>query len=59
MFLPFCSFTRKLLVAVVDKWDSHVLVVDKVVPPNWKVCFPSFLLHDLFGFYYPGLVLYA
>ncbi|KAL3571385.1 hypothetical protein D5086_025289 [Populus alba] len=30
-------FTRKLLVAVVDKWDSHVLVIDKVSPPNWKV----------------------
>ncbi|WCJ28787.1 antitermination NusB domain-containing protein [Euphorbia peplus] len=29
-------FTRKLLVAVVDKWDSHVLVIDKVSPPNWK-----------------------
>uniref|UniRef100_A0A5B7B9A3 NusB/RsmB/TIM44 domain-containing protein n=1 Tax=Davidia involucrata TaxID=16924 RepID=A0A5B7B9A3_DAVIN len=29
-------FTRKLLVAVVDSWDSHVLVIDKVAPPNWK-----------------------
>ncbi|XP_050219911.1 uncharacterized protein LOC126670261 [Mercurialis annua] len=29
-------FTKKLLVAVVDKWDSHVLVIDKVAPPNWK-----------------------
>ncbi|KAJ8770140.1 hypothetical protein K2173_011235 [Erythroxylum novogranatense] len=29
-------FTRKLLVATVDKWDSHVLVIDKVVPPEWK-----------------------
>ncbi|XP_022729166.1 uncharacterized protein LOC111284643 [Durio zibethinus] len=29
-------FTRKLLVAIVDKWDSHVLVIDKVVPSNWK-----------------------
>ncbi|KAL5766977.1 hypothetical protein ACOSP7_017594 [Xanthoceras sorbifolium] len=29
-------FTRKLLVAVVEKWDSHVRVIDKVVPPNWK-----------------------
>ncbi|RVW48796.1 hypothetical protein CK203_076068 [Vitis vinifera] len=29
-------FTRKLLVAVVDKWNSHVLVIDKVAPPNWK-----------------------
>ncbi|XP_042957407.1 uncharacterized protein LOC122292913 isoform X1 [Carya illinoinensis] len=30
-------FTRKILVAVVDRWDSHVLVIDKVAPPNWKV----------------------
>ncbi|XP_059628719.1 uncharacterized protein LOC132271383 [Cornus florida] len=29
-------FTRKLLVAVAEKWDSHVLVIDKVAPPNWK-----------------------
>ncbi|KAI7752241.1 hypothetical protein M8C21_023162 [Ambrosia artemisiifolia] len=29
-------FTRKLLVAVADKWDSHVLVIDKVAPQNWK-----------------------
>ncbi|KAK3204841.1 hypothetical protein Dsin_018887 [Dipteronia sinensis] len=29
-------FTRKLLVAVVEKWDSHAPVIDKVVPPNWK-----------------------
>lgn len=29
-------FTRKLLVAVMDKWDSHVLVIDNVAPPNWK-----------------------
>ncbi|XP_044504740.1 uncharacterized protein LOC123224990 [Mangifera indica] len=29
-------FTRKLLVAVVDKWDGHVRIIDKVVPPNWK-----------------------
>ncbi|KAK7362467.1 hypothetical protein VNO77_04581 [Canavalia gladiata] len=29
-------FTRKLLVAVRDKWDSHVQVINKVVPPNWK-----------------------
>lgn len=32
-----CSFTRKLLVAIVDKWDSHVLVIDKIAPLNWKV----------------------
>ncbi|MFS8026320.1 putative syntaxin 6 [Helianthus anomalus] len=30
-------FTRKLLVAVADKWDSHVLVMDKVAPQNWKL----------------------
>ncbi|KAG4185977.1 hypothetical protein ERO13_A08G014400v2 [Gossypium hirsutum] len=30
------SFTRKLLVATVDKWDNHVLAIDKVVPSNWK-----------------------
>ncbi|KAL6203858.1 PREDICTED: uncharacterized protein LOC101311171 [Fragaria vesca subsp. vesca] len=29
-------FARKLLVAVMDKWDSHVLVIDRVAPPNWK-----------------------
>ncbi|OMO57821.1 NusB/RsmB/TIM44 [Corchorus olitorius] len=29
-------FARKLLVAVVEKWDSHVLVIDKVAPSNWK-----------------------
>lgn len=29
-------FARKLLVAVVEKWDDHVLVIDKVAPPNWK-----------------------
>ncbi|XP_027346636.1 uncharacterized protein LOC113858277 [Abrus precatorius] len=29
-------FTRKLLVAVRDRWDSHVQVINKVVPPNWK-----------------------
>ncbi|XP_021692464.1 uncharacterized protein LOC110673638 isoform X2 [Hevea brasiliensis] len=29
-------FTRKLLLAVVDKWDSHVLTIDKVAPPKWK-----------------------
>lgn len=50
MFSPFYSFTRKLLVAVVDKWDSHVLVVDKVVPPNWKVCFPAFYCMTCLGF---------
>ncbi|KAI3450927.1 hypothetical protein Pfo_007592 [Paulownia fortunei] len=29
-------FTRKLLVAVAEKWDSNVLAIDKVAPPNWK-----------------------
>ncbi|XP_024977944.1 uncharacterized protein LOC112515378 isoform X2 [Cynara cardunculus var. scolymus] len=29
-------FTRKLLVAVAEKWDGHVLVIDKVAPQNWK-----------------------
>ncbi|KAI3518640.1 hypothetical protein L2E82_34866 [Cichorium intybus] len=29
-------FTRKLLVAVAEKWDSHVVVIDKVAPQNWK-----------------------
>ncbi|CAI9108198.1 OLC1v1007747C1 [Oldenlandia corymbosa var. corymbosa] len=29
-------FSRKLLVAVVDKWNDHIRVIDKVAPPNWK-----------------------
>lgn len=29
-------FARKLLVAVVEKWDSHVLIIDKVAPQTWK-----------------------
>uniref|UniRef100_A0A2N9HGW1 NusB/RsmB/TIM44 domain-containing protein n=1 Tax=Fagus sylvatica TaxID=28930 RepID=A0A2N9HGW1_FAGSY len=29
-------FTRKLLVAVGDRWDSDVHVIDNVVPSNWK-----------------------
>uniref|UniRef100_A0A803LEE2 NusB/RsmB/TIM44 domain-containing protein n=1 Tax=Chenopodium quinoa TaxID=63459 RepID=A0A803LEE2_CHEQI len=29
-------FTKKLLGAVVDNWDNHVLVIDKVAPSNWK-----------------------
>lgn len=28
--------------AVVDKWDTHVHVIDKVVPANWKVCITHF-----------------
>ncbi|KAF5817438.1 putative syntaxin 6 [Helianthus annuus] len=30
-------FTRKLLVVIADKWDNHVLVMDKVAPQNWKL----------------------
>ncbi|KAF7836933.1 putative nusB antitermination factor [Senna tora] len=30
-------FARKLLVAVMDRWDSHVLVINNVAPENWKV----------------------
>ncbi len=33
----YCRFTRKLLVAVGDRWDSDVHVIDNVVPSNWKV----------------------
>ncbi|KNA10560.1 hypothetical protein SOVF_143190 [Spinacia oleracea] len=29
-------FTKKLLGAVVDKWDNHILVIDRVAPTNWK-----------------------
>ncbi|XP_010257703.1 PREDICTED: uncharacterized protein LOC104597697 [Nelumbo nucifera] len=29
-------FTKKLLVAVVDRWDKHVLIIDKIAPPSWK-----------------------
>lgn len=36
-FILAFRFTRKLLVAVVDKWDGQVLVIDKVAPSNWKV----------------------
>lgn len=37
---------RDLLVAVVTRWNEHVLVIDKVIPPNWKVkhIFGMFLL---------------
>ncbi|OVA16413.1 NusB/RsmB/TIM44 [Macleaya cordata] len=27
---------KKMLVAIVDSWDKHVLVIDKIAPPNWK-----------------------
>lgn len=30
-------FTKKLLSTVVDRWDSHVVIIDKVTPPNWKI----------------------
>ncbi|XP_021993484.1 uncharacterized protein LOC110890206 isoform X1 [Helianthus annuus] len=43
-------FTRKLLVAVADKWDSHVLVMDKVAPQNWKwfgACICKAAMHRL------------
>lgn len=29
-------FTRKLLVAVVQKWDSNALFIENVAPANWK-----------------------
>ena len=35
--MVYCRFTRKILVAVMERWDSHVLVIDKVAPANWKV----------------------
>ncbi|KAJ6824201.1 uncharacterized protein M6B38_344280 [Iris pallida] len=27
---------REILEAVVDRWNQHVLVIDKIIPPNWK-----------------------
>ncbi|KAJ0263245.1 NusB domain-containing protein [Hirschfeldia incana] len=29
-------FAKKLLAAVADKWDSHVVIIDKISPPDWK-----------------------
>ncbi|OIV94214.1 hypothetical protein TanjilG_10642 [Lupinus angustifolius] len=29
-------FARKLLVAVKDRWDSHVTVINEIVPEKWK-----------------------
>ncbi|AEE85189.1 putative NusB antitermination factor, NusB-like superfamily [Arabidopsis thaliana] len=29
-------FAKKLLAAVVDKWDSHVVIIEKISPPDWK-----------------------
>ncbi|KAJ4824267.1 hypothetical protein Tsubulata_021236 [Turnera subulata] len=42
-------FTRKLLVAVVDKWDTHALVIQKIAPRNWKssleaISFSNFMI---------------
>ncbi|XP_010908008.1 uncharacterized protein [Elaeis guineensis] len=28
--------TREILGAVVDQWNQHVLVIDKIIPQNWK-----------------------
>ncbi|KAM0943563.1 putative NusB antitermination factor, NusB-like superfamily [Dioscorea sansibarensis] len=28
--------TRDILGAVVDKWNQHVLFIDKIIPQNWK-----------------------
>ncbi|KAH7675221.1 NusB antitermination factor protein [Dioscorea alata] len=28
--------TRDILGAVVDRWNQHVLVIDKIIPQNWK-----------------------
>ncbi|CAN6987617.1 transcription antitermination protein NusB [Brassica rapa] len=29
-------FAKKLLAAVADKWDSHVVIIEKISPPDWK-----------------------
>ncbi|XP_058085079.1 uncharacterized protein LOC131232687 isoform X2 [Magnolia sinica] len=29
--------SRNILEAVVDRWDHHILVIDKMTPPNWKI----------------------
>ncbi|KAF8051998.1 hypothetical protein N665_1632s0012 [Sinapis alba] len=29
-------FAKKLLAAVADKWDTHVVVIEKISPPDWK-----------------------
>ncbi|CAA7025379.1 unnamed protein product [Microthlaspi erraticum] len=29
-------FAKKLLAAVVDKWDTHVVIIEKISPPDWK-----------------------
>lgn len=28
--------SRGMLEAVVNQWNQHVLVIDKIIPPNWK-----------------------
>ena len=33
----FQRFAKKLLAAVADKWDSHVVIIEKISPPDWKV----------------------
>jgi hypothetical protein len=33
----YSRFTRKLLLAIVDRWDSDVHIIDKVAPSNWKL----------------------
>ncbi|KAG2263145.1 hypothetical protein Bca52824_070224 [Brassica carinata] len=29
-------FAKKLLAAVADKWDTHVVTIEKISPPDWK-----------------------
>ena len=38
-----CILARDFLGAVGSRWNEHVLVIDKVIPPNWKVCYPAWL----------------
>ncbi|WOL19623.1 hypothetical protein Cni_G28425 [Canna indica] len=28
--------TRNILRAVVDRWNDHVIIIDKIIPQNWK-----------------------
>ncbi|WZZ76158.1 hypothetical protein YC2023_087528 [Brassica napus] len=30
------TFAKKLLAAVADKWDTHVVTIEKISPPDWK-----------------------
>lgn len=41
-FLNLCSFSRKLLVAVEEKWDNNVLAINKVAADNWKVGYVTY-----------------